>query len=148
MTEFTSDRLEFRTWCGDDEERLGTIMTDDRMPEFWRNGWAGEKIRKWLHFQQEVYKQSKLCNWALWHRSDNILIGFCGLVPMIETGEIEIGWALAQPYWKHGLATEACCRVVAYAKWLGHDKLVALTQPGNEPSMRLAERIGMKVTLH
>jgi RimJ/RimL family protein N-acetyltransferase len=91
-----------------------------------------------------VYAQSKLCSWALWQRTDDVLIGFCGLVPMIETGEIEIWWGLGRDYWGKGFATEAARRVAAHAKWLGHEKLVTLTQPGNERSMRLAERIGMK----
>jgi RimJ/RimL family protein N-acetyltransferase len=144
VTEFSSDRLDFRTWRGDEEERLRDLMQDERMPEFWRPRWQGEKCGAWIAFQQAVYAQHRMCSWALWHRADEALIGFCGLVPMIETGELEIWWALGCDYWRQGLAGEAARRVAAYAKWRGHEQLVALTQPHNERSQRLADRIGMQ----
>jgi RimJ/RimL family protein N-acetyltransferase len=145
MIEFTSDNLEFRTWSGEEEDRLHSIMTDVRMPEFWQKRWdADEYARRFITFVQTTHEQSKLCYWALWHKSDAVLIGFCGLNPMGDPGEIEIGWGLAEPYWTRGLATEAALRAVAHAKWLGYNHLVALTQPHNDKSMRLSERIGMQ----
>ena len=144
MIEFTSDRLEFRTWSGDEEDRLHSIMTDKRMPEFWQKRWSADGYtRKIISMQQSVHDRYGICAWALWAKADDVLIGFCGLVPMPETGETEIWWTLGCDYWNRGLATEAALRVVAHAKWLGLTGLVTLTQPDNQRSQRLAERIGM-----
>lgn len=145
MIEFTSDRLEFRTWSGEEDGRLHSIMTDTRMPEFWQERWGADGYtRKIISMQQSVHKRYGVCAWALWAKADEVLIGFCGLVPMPETEETEIWWGLGFDYWDKGVATEAALRVVTHAKRIGRTDLVALTQPHNEKSMRLAERIGMR----
>jgi RimJ/RimL family protein N-acetyltransferase len=145
MIEFTSDRLEFRTWSGEEEESLLSIMTDTRMPEFWKERWGADGYtHKIVSMQQSVHERFGVCAWALWEKADDLLIGFCGLVPMPGTEETEVWWGLGFDHWGKGLATEAALRVVAYANQIGRTHLVALTQPHNERSMRLAERIGMR----
>jgi RimJ/RimL family protein N-acetyltransferase len=56
-----------------------------------------------------------------------------------EHAETELGWAILQPYWGHGYATEAA---VAARDWAGLDRLVSLIDPANERSIRVAEKLG------
>ena len=61
----------------------------------------------------------------------------------IGGSETEIGWALAREHWGQGYATEAA---LALRDWAiaerGLTRLISLIQPGNVPSVRVAEKIG------
>lgn len=60
-----------------------------------------------------------------------------------ERAQVEIGWTLAREHWGHGYATEAA---LALRDWAiaerGLTRLISLIRPGNEASIRVAERIG------
>jgi len=73
------------------------------------------------------------------------LIGFCGLQPLPETDEIEIGWWLARAWWGRGLATEAA-RAALHEGFTraGLDRIVAIAQPANTASIRIMEKLGMR----
>lgn len=60
-----------------------------------------------------------------------------------ERAQVEIGWMLAREHWGHGYATEAARALRDWAiAERGLTRLVSLIRPGNEPSIRVAERIG------
>ncbi len=60
--------------------------------------------------------------------------------------DFEIGWWLDPAAWGRGLAFEGACAVRAEAFGrVGAPSLIALIQPGNGPSQRLAARLGMAV---
>jgi RimJ/RimL family protein N-acetyltransferase len=60
-----------------------------------------------------------------------------------EHTEVEIGWMLAREHWGRGYATEAA---LALRDWGIAERrltrLISLIRPGNDPSIRVAERIG------
>jgi RimJ/RimL family protein N-acetyltransferase len=60
-----------------------------------------------------------------------------------ERAQVEIGWMLAREHWGHGYATEAA---LALRDWAlaecGLTRLISLIRPGNDASIRVAERIG------
>jgi RimJ/RimL family protein N-acetyltransferase len=60
-----------------------------------------------------------------------------------DRAEVEIGWLLAREHWGRGYATEAALAARDWA-WdeLGLTRLVSLILPGNERSVRVAERLG------
>ena len=60
-----------------------------------------------------------------------------------ERAQVELGWMLAREHWGRGYATEAALalRDWAFAEY-GLTRLISLIRPGNEPSVRVAERIG------
>ena len=54
-----------------------------------------------------------------------------------------LGWMLGRHAWGKGYATEGARRALAYAfTELGRDHLISLIRPGNDPSIRVAERLG------
>jgi ribosomal-protein-alanine N-acetyltransferase len=78
------------------------------------------------------------------HKTAGVLIGDCGLERM-EIG-VELGYDLRRDYWGKGLATEAAIAVRDFAfATLGEAGLVSLIRVGNEPSRRVAEKIGMSL---
>jgi RimJ/RimL family protein N-acetyltransferase len=57
---------------------------------------------------------------------------------------VETGWRLASAYWGKGYATEAAVAAVDFGfRELGLDEIVAFTVPGNTPSRRVMEKLGM-----
>jgi ribosomal-protein-alanine N-acetyltransferase len=66
--------------------------------------------------------------------------------PLPHTAEIEIAFALQQKYWNQGYATEAAAASIAAAfKSLGIRSLVATVYPDNKPSLRVLEKLGMRL---
>jgi len=58
--------------------------------------------------------------------------------------EVEIGYRLARSTWDQGYATEAAKAVCDYAfTMLGIKRLIAMIDPSNVSSIRVAEKIGM-----
>ncbi|MBV9539904.1 MAG: GNAT family N-acetyltransferase [Alphaproteobacteria bacterium] len=50
---------------------------------------------------------------AITRKSDGVFMGGIGL--HLKDGSFEFGYWLGKPYWKQGYATEAACRLVAFA---------------------------------
>ena len=72
------------------------------------------------------------------------MIGFCGLQPLAETPEIEIGWWLARNSWGRGLATEAAREAIKFGfKRAGLERIVAIARQEHRASLHVMEKLGM-----
>jgi RimJ/RimL family protein N-acetyltransferase len=83
--------------------------------------------------------------WSLVERDSGRVIGCCGLVRKeIELHpEYELTYTLSRAAWGRGLATEAARALVEHAGTvLGKSRLVALVEPENRASARVAEKVG------
>lgn len=58
--------------------------------------------------------------------------------------EYEIGWHLAAAHWRKGYATEIAKAAISYAHAHRLPRLVALIDPANTASLRVAEKAGMR----
>lgn len=87
--------------------------------------------------------------WAVERREDNVMIGFVGFAdfkrdmsPSIE-GRPEMGWIFAPAAQGQGYCTEAVKGGLAWADdVLSGEDVVAIINPENGPSIRVAERCG------
>jgi RimJ/RimL family protein N-acetyltransferase len=72
-------------------------------------------------------------------------IGMCGLIRRDGLEDVDIGYALLPKFWSRGYAGEAALVMKAYAKdEIGLKRIVAITDPANESSIRVLERIGLR----
>ena len=72
-------------------------------------------------------------------------IGICGLLKRDTLEDIDIGYALLPEFWAKGYALESASAVVSDArKGLGLKRILAITNPDNESSIRLLEKIGFR----
>lgn len=63
-----------------------------------------------------------------------------------EEPDIEIGWRLKRSAWGKGYATEAALPVLDHAfQTSGLDRVIADINPHNAASIKVAQKIGMKV---
>ncbi|HEX4498507.1 MAG TPA: GNAT family N-acetyltransferase [Thermoanaerobaculia bacterium] len=72
-------------------------------------------------------------------------IGMCGLIKRDGLDDVDIGFAFLPGFWGKGYAFEAASAVLAYGQaGLALRRIVAITAPDNQSSIRLLERIGLK----
>jgi RimJ/RimL family protein N-acetyltransferase len=78
-------------------------------------------------------------------KEDGAPIGICGLLKRDSLEDADIGFALVPRFWGKGYAYESASAVMAYGKQvLGLKRIVAVTSPGNDRSVRLLEKLGLR----
>lgn len=84
--------------------------------------------------------------WAVVERATGVPSGSALLKPLPDgAGEIEIGWHLHPDSWGRGLATEAARLLLARGFALGLEEIWAVTYPDNHRSVRVCEKLGMRL---
>lgn len=72
-------------------------------------------------------------------------IGMCGLIKRDTLEDVDIGYAFLPKFWGKGFAVEAARAVRDFAKdVIGLKRVVAITDPANEGSIRVLEKIGLR----
>jgi len=71
-------------------------------------------------------------------------IGMCGLIKRDTLEDVDIGYAFLPRFWSKGYAVEAAQATKEYAKHvIGLNRIVAITDPKNEGSIRVLQKIGL-----
>jgi len=72
-------------------------------------------------------------------------IGICGFVRRDSLPDADIGYAFLPQFERRGFALEAARATMDYGrKTLGLKRVLAITTPDNESSIRLLEKLGFK----
>jgi RimJ/RimL family protein N-acetyltransferase len=140
-------RLRLRAWTAEDADlaRLADL-------------YSREEVTRWLGGGPTIPPAELVERWALVHRIDPAhgcwaidpldggpTAGTVLLKPLPNgVGEVEVGWHLHPDSWGHGYATEAARAVVDRAFDDGLLEVYAVVRPGNEPSLGVCRRLGMR----
>lgn len=89
------------------------------------------------------YQQRGFGRWAVEHKADNKVIGFCGPKFIPEFNEVELGYRYFPEYWGMGIGSEAAQAALKAFPQFGIDKTIALILEGNVGSEGVAKRVGM-----
>jgi len=139
-----TDRLRFRGWRNDDFDPFHAICSNSRVMKHVGDGkvWQSERTHQFIQSAIETLWDHGYCQWALIHKAENKLIGYCGFR---KTDEFpEIGWRLAPEFWGQGLATEAAKAALKYGfVVLNFNRVTATVQTANTASVRVIEKLGM-----
>jgi RimJ/RimL family protein N-acetyltransferase len=147
-----TQRLLLLPWRFEDWLQLKPIAQDPEVMRYISEGqpWADERIRELVRRQISGFEERGFCFWRLLRKEgetaagDPEMIGFCGLQPLGETGEMEIGWWLAKAWWGKGLATEAAGEAMRDGFERSKlERIVAVAQPENRASIHVMEKLGM-----
>ena len=72
-------------------------------------------------------------------------VGICGLVKRDGLDDVDVGYAFLERHWSRGYAVEAAAATVEYGlEKVGLKRVVAITAPDNQGSIRVLERIGLR----
>jgi ribosomal-protein-alanine N-acetyltransferase len=103
--------------------------------------WRKDRTGQFIRSASNMLRELGYCQWALFHKGDGNLIGYCGFV---DDNEPEIDWRLAPELWGNGLATEAAFAVLKHGiDTLGFRRVIATVQAANLASIRVIEKLGM-----
>jgi [ribosomal protein S5]-alanine N-acetyltransferase len=143
----TTRRLLLRPVDLDDVDALARIVGDGEVMRFVGNGTplGWDDVLAWIGRCRQAFDREGTGVFTIVLRSTAEVIGYCGIEIGEDTGALELNYALAQPYWHRGFATEAAVAVVEHADTL-IDALLATVDPANLASIRLLERLGFVQT--
>lgn len=92
-----------------------------------------------------MYERCGFGLWLLSRKSDGAAIGLCGLLRRDTLPDADVGYALLPPYWGAGYASEAVQATLRHAREkFGLRRVVAIVSEGNDASVRVLEKAGMK----
>ena len=145
MIELHTERLRLRMFREADIDEYARIVGDAEtmryigkgepltLPEAWKN------IAAILgHWQMRGYGF-----WAAEEKSTGKFAGALGCSYPAGWPGFEVGWTLAREFRGRGLATEGARAALRYSfEKLEQSRVISLIQPGNDPSIAVAERIG------
>jgi RimJ/RimL family protein N-acetyltransferase len=139
--------LKLCSWEPDDWLEFRPIAADPEVMRYIGDGtpWVEERVQRFVARQIALYEERGFCLWKLVRKEGGPLIGFCGLQPLPDTPDVEIGWWLARACWGCGLATEAA-RVAlrdAFGR-VGLARIVSIAQSANTASVRIMQKLGMR----
>ena len=142
-----TERLYLRRQRASDTAALIDLWVDPQVTLFL----GGQRDREWL---REVFEETardplaeKYDLWPVIEKATGQVIGHCGLLDKEVEGrtEIELNYILSPSVWGKGYATEIGQAIICYAfEKLELKRLIALIEPENEPSKRVALRLGMQ----
>jgi [ribosomal protein S5]-alanine N-acetyltransferase len=143
--EFITERLRIRPWQAADRPALERMVRDPDMMRYITQGrtWADEEVDEILERQARHLKNHGVCFGAVELLATGEVIGLVGLQPH-DDGEFELGWWIWKEHWGRGYATEAARPFIAHASdVMGLERLVAVIDPPNTASIKVAEHLGM-----
>jgi ribosomal-protein-alanine N-acetyltransferase len=143
-----TDRLILRVQRASDIPALVDLWSD---PQVTRH-LGGPRDREWLRSELEQVAEDPYAErhdlWPVIERATGRVVGDCGLLEKEVAGraEIELIYVLAAWAWGKGYATEIGQALKRHAfEEMGIKRLIALIEPENAASERVAVKIGMRL---
>lgn len=143
-----TDRLSFRELRAADLTFMTRLLGDPESMRHYPRPFGREDAKDWIAWNRRLYRERGFGLWLLTLRASGEPVGDCGLTPQDAGGitEIEIGYHVRADMQRRGYATEAATAVRDFALTvLGLTRLVAIIEPANTPSRRVAEKLGLEL---
>ncbi len=147
MTVLTTRRLILREMTGTDLDDLAELLGDPTVMRFYPRPKTRAEAGDWLAWNRRLYHDHGFGLWAVTLRDTGEFAGDCGLTIQQVDGaaEIEVGYHIRAQLQGNGYATEAAAAARDFARdTLGLRRLIAIIDPDNTPSQRVAAKIGLR----
>jgi RimJ/RimL family protein N-acetyltransferase len=139
-------RLRMRPLRPSDIDAVAAMVADPEQMRFYPRPKTRDEVDAWLSWNLALYEENGFGTWYLESVRDDGFAGYCGIRPLLldERPEVEVNWHVNKLYWNQGLATEAAFASMrlGFGRF-GLTRLMAIIHPGNRPSRRVAEKLGM-----
>lgn len=142
-----TERLLHRQMIWNDLEKIIEFRADDAVSKFL--GGERAKTREFNEERMKFYLETwEQCGFGfamiLWKETGEE-IGWSGLQPLEDSGEIEVGYGLVKKFWRRGIGLETARGWLDYGfNKAGLERIVAVAAPENTGSWRIMEKCGMK----
>ena len=140
-----TDRIILRPMKTEDAQPIFAMRSDAEVMRFIRAPIIRfAEAESWIKLVSSRWADEKIGFCSLIEKQSGKFLGWCGLWQLEETGEIEVGYALAKEFWRQGYAVEAAEAFLKYGfEKLNLNKIVAVAKPENKASQRVMEKLGM-----
>ncbi|WP_436716620.1 GNAT family N-acetyltransferase [Roseiconus lacunae] len=143
-----SERLTLRHALPDDVVAMRTVFGDAEVMRYGDGPKSDRWVVSWITQMNHSYREHGYGLWVVTFKPSGLPIGYCGLTwfPSINgQPEVEVGYRFARNHWGFGYATESAIAVRDYSYIdLGLNRLIAIIDPENRRSIRVAEKLGMQ----
>lgn len=139
-------RLALRRMDLGDLDDMADLLGDPRVMRHYPRPKDRAEARGWVEWNQRLYHQRGHGLWLLILRDSGAFVGDCGLTPQTVDGQvdIELGYHVRAELWGKGYATEAATACRDWARdVLGVTRLIAIIDPANLASQRVASKVGL-----
>jgi [ribosomal protein S5]-alanine N-acetyltransferase len=144
---FETERLLHRPITRDDLELLIEMRSDAEV-----NKYLGgtrlqnrERIAQRMEFYLDCLEKNGYGMCLMIWKETNEPIGWSGLQPLEDTGEMEVGYGMIRKFWGRGVGYETALGWLRYGfETVGLERIVAVAIPENTGSWRIMEKCGMK----
>lgn len=140
-------RLQYRAFTVDDAEAVFSLNSH---PDVMR--YTGEPVLRSLQAARDAIASHKdfdevgYGRWGCVLKETQAVIGFCGLKFLRDLELVDVGFRFLPEYWGRGLATEACTASLEFGfSTLQLDQVFGLVLPDNAASIRVLEKVGMRL---
>ncbi len=145
MIELETERLLLRQWQEEDFEFYAEYYADQEMAKY--VGGLSDREQAWRRMASLIghWVLRGYGYWAVEERGTGKFVGCVGLWFSEGWPELELGYWLMRDAQGKGYAVEAASKSRDYAyEALGTETLVSYIHPDNEPSKRVAQRLGAR----
>ena len=141
-----TERLLFRSHGPQDEPAFIAMHTDPEVRRYvGGQPWPLEKAQSRFRNEYLGKPNDTYGLWATILKEEGSYIGTCGLRAGEQQTEAHLGFYLARPYWRRGLASEASRAFIELAfTRLGLLRLLADVQKGNAASEHILQKFDFK----
>jgi RimJ/RimL family protein N-acetyltransferase len=146
MFQLETERLLIRPWQPEDRPAFAVMANDPEVMRYVHGGvpLSEEESDEFMARQARQLTTHSVCMGAMVEKSSRRIVGVAGVQPL--GAELEIGWWLARDVWGRGFATEAGRAAMNHVlDTLARPRVLAIIDPGNVPSQRVVERLGMRL---
>jgi RimJ/RimL family protein N-acetyltransferase len=144
-------RLVLREMADADLEDMAALLGDPDVMRYYPRPMSRAEAGAWIEWNLRNYQAHGFGLWIMHLRQTGEFVGDCGITLQRVDGrdEPEVGYHVRASMQGRGLATEATSAVRDFARdILGLRRLIAIIDPANAPSRRVAEKIGMTIEKH
>jgi RimJ/RimL family protein N-acetyltransferase len=139
-----TERLVLRRFTPGDLDALVGLRADPLVMRYIGDQ-SREKVEQRLGYYISHYEPHGFGMWAVIDKTTAALIGWCGLIFLDQTPEVEVGYGVAREHWGKGLMTEAARACLRYGfEQAALERIVAVAMPENSASRRIMEKLGMR----
>jgi len=146
MLPYPTKRLRFREMTTADLDEMSGLLGDPDVMTYYPAPKTRKEAGAWIDWNLTNYARHGYGLWIV-ETLDGGFVGDCGLTWQSVNGrpELELGYHVRLDLQGRGYATEAASACLEYARdVVDVDRLVAIIDPNNVASRRVAERVGMR----
>ena len=141
---FETERLSVRPYTMDDLHHFFRLNGDEDVMRYIRPAQTLEQTKEFLRKIITAYTQRPgMGRWALFSKADFRFAGSFAIIPIENSNQLQLGYALIKENWGKGYATESVKGGLQYAfDKLGLAEIAGITYPENIPSQKVLLKNG------